>query len=394
MTQTGSLLATGTKPNRPPEGVHQSKQNLTCVWQGLNRRRWKEIARDLPRDAKYWPRRASIAAISTMNSFYEACEHQLYGARIARTTVEHPPIFVLGHWRSGTTLMHNLLTLDPQLTYPNLYQVMFSGHFLLTETMGAALTGWMLPKTRPMDNVPAGWKHSQEDEIALLLRTGLSPYAMLVHQGKREHYHRFFDLTELTAEERDRWVQEFQWFMKKLTLRSNKPIVLKSPTHTYRVPLLLELYPNARFIYITRNPYDVYNSTIHLRKTLFTENALSEPCFENLEEDTFVTYDHCIRRYEETKSLIPPGQLHELRFEDLETDPLGEMHRVYQALKLPGWDAMIPRLRAQMPEHTAYQKNRFQPDIETMQRVYDRWRYAFECYGYPHQLSGASERVA
>jgi omega-hydroxy-beta-dihydromenaquinone-9 sulfotransferase len=217
---------------------------------------------------------------------------------------------------------------------------------------------------------------------------------MLLHQGQREHYERYFDLTELTAAERDEWVREFQWFMKKLTYRSNKPIVLKSPTHTYRIPLLLELYPQAKFIYIARNPYDVYSSTLHLRRMLFAENALSEPSYKNLEEDTFVTYEHCIRRYEATKSLIPPGQLYELRFEDLETDPLGEMHRVYQALALPGWDAMIPRLREKMPEHTAYKKNRFSLDPETMQRVHERWKFAFECYGYPALLSEAAEFAA
>ncbi len=394
MTQTGSLLTTPTKQSRSSSGVHRSKQNLACVWQGLNRRRWREVRQELPADRKYGLRRWSIAAISAMNSVYEACADRLYSKQVADTVVEHPPIFVLGHWRSGTTLLHNLLTLDPQLTFPNLYQVMFSGHFLLTETVGSALTGWMLPRTRPMDNVPTGWKHSQEDEIALLLRTGLSPYKMLLHQGQREHYGRYFDLTDLTAEERDQWVQEFQSFMKKLTYRSNKPIVLKSPTHTYRIPLILELYPHAKFIYIARNPYDVYSSTLHLRRMLFAENALSEPCYDNLEEDTFVTYEHCIRRYEATKSLIPPGQLHELRFEDLETDPLGEMHRVYEALKFSGWDAMIPRLREKMPEHTAYKKNRFALDEDTMRRVYDRWKFAFECYGYPRRLTESAEVAA
>ncbi|MDP1797764.1 MAG: sulfotransferase, partial [Planctomycetaceae bacterium] len=303
MTETGSLLATRTKSSRSSSGVHRSNQNLACVWQGLNRRRWLEVAKELPSDPRYRWRRLSIAAISAMNSVYEACESALYHSRVQKTEVTQPPIFVLGHWRSGTTLLHNLLTLDAQLAFPNLYQVMFSGHFLLTEMIGSALTGWMLPRTRPMDNVPTGWKHSQEDEIALLLRTGLSPYNMLVHQGDRASYERYFELTDLTAAERDLWVREFQWFMKKLTYRANKPIVLKSPSHTYRIPLLLEMYPQARFIYITRNPYDVYSSTLHLRRMLFAENALSEPCYENLEEDAFVTYDHCVRRYEATKGL-------------------------------------------------------------------------------------------
>ncbi len=394
MTQPGSLLATRTKSSRSSSGVHRSHQNLACVWQGLNRRRWLEIAKQLPPDPRYRLRRLSIAAISAMNSVYEACESAVYRRSVEKTVVTHPPIFVLGHWRSGTTLLHNLLTLDQRLTFPNLYQVMFSGHFLLTETVGSALTGWMLPRTRPMDNVPAGWKHSQEDEIAILLRTGLSPYNMLVTQGQRETYERFFELTDLTPEERSRWIDEFAWFMQKLTYRANKPIVLKSPSHTYRVPLLLEMYPQAKFIYITRNPYDVYSSTLHLRRMLFAENALSEPCYDHLEEDVLVTYDHCIRRYEATKGLIPAGQLHEMRFEDLEADPLGEMQRVYQTLHLPGWEEMIPRLAAKMPEHNSYRKNRFSLDAETMRRVYERWQYAFDCYGYPHRLEEAAEVAA
>lgn len=394
MTDAGTLLATRTKSSRSSSGVHRSNQNLACVWQGLNRTRWREVAKELPPDPRYRLRRLSISILSAMNSAYEACEAALYRRRIEQTEVTQPPIFVLGHWRSGTTLLHNLLTLDPHLTFPNLYQVMFSGHFLLTETIGSALTGWILPRTRPMDNVPTGWKHSQEDELALLLRTGLSPYNMLLHQGDRAQYERYFELTDLSAEERDCWVREFHWFMKKLTYRHNKPIVLKSPSHTYRVPLLLELYPQARFIYITRNPYDVYNSTLHLRRMLFAENALSEPCYDGLEEDTFATYDHCIRRYEATKGMIPACQLHELRFEDLEIDPLGEMQRVYQAINLPGWEGMIPRLQAKMPEHNAYRKNRFSLDKETMRRVFERWQFAFECYGYPRQLSETAEFAA
>ncbi len=394
MTDAGTSLATRTKSSRSSSGVHRSNQNLACVWQGLNRTRWREVAKALPPDPRYRVRRLSIAALSAMNSLYEACESALYRRRVEQTEVTQPPIFVLGHWRSGTTLLHNLLTLDPQLTSPNLYQVMFSGHFLLTETIGSALTGWILPRTRPMDNVPTGWKHSQEDELALLLRTGLSPYNMLLYQGDRAKYERFFELNDLSAEERALWVREFQWFMKKLTYRARKPIVLKSPTHTYRIPLLLELYPGARFIYLTRNPYAVYSSTLHLRRMLFAENALSEPCYEGLEEDTFATYDHCVRRYEATKGMIPAGQLHELRFEDLESDPLGELQRVYQTLHLPGWEGMIPRLQANMPEHNAYRKNRFSLDAETMRRVYERWQFAFECYGYPHELSETAEFAA
>ncbi len=312
-----TLAPESTRTSAPPAKVRQyrSKQGVFCVWQGLNRKRWNEVSSELPGDPRgYFLRRASVAGLSFLNSWHEWWESVLFGRQVAATELTEPPIFILGHWRSGTTLLHNLLTLDPQLATPNLYQVMFSGHFLLTERIATALTGWMMPATRPMDNVPAGWQYSQEDEVAILLRTGLSPYRMVQHQGNPAQYERFLELVDITPEERQRWIADFRLFLKKLTYKTGKPIVLKSPTHTYRIPLLLELFPNARFLSIMRDPYTVYSSTVHLRKTMFIENGLSQPNFTGLEAEILDTYDKCLQRYEATKSLIPAGQLHELRF--------------------------------------------------------------------------------
>jgi len=335
-------------------------------------------------------RRWSISALSWLNSWHEFWENQIYGRRIAATEIEHPPIFILGHWRSGTTLLHNLFALDEQFTFPNLYQVMFSGHFLLTERITTALTGWTLPKTRPMDNIPAGWKMSQEDEFSLLLGSLISPYTMLLFQGNRAKYARTFDLTELSEGELAQWKAQFLLLMKKLTLRSNRPIILKSPSHTYRVPVLLDLFPQAKFVYIHRDPYAVYNSSVHLRRAIFKENALGRHNYNGLEEDTLVTYENCIQRYEATKALIPAGQLHEVRFDELEVDPLGQMQQIYEALQLPGWEQVAPKIQAQMGEHASYRKNQFSMDPVTMQRLYKRLQFAFELYGYPSRLDESS----
>lgn len=373
--------------NRP------SRQGLCCVWHGLNWSGWnqvRKIAGPFPPENRW--RRHSIAVQSLLNSWHEFWENVLFGRQIERTEITHPPLFVLGHWRSGTTLLHNLLALDPQITYPNLYQVLFAGHFLLTERIASPLTGWAIPKTRPMDNIPVGWDMSQEDEVALHLRTLCSPYMMLAYQGQREHYKRFFDLTELTDAELSLWKREFLRLLKKLTIRANRPIVLKSPSHTYRIPLLLEMFPNARFVYIHRDPYTVISSSMHLRRNMFTDNALGVPSFENLEEDTLVTYEECIRRYESTKSLIPAGQLHELRFEDLEADPLEELRKVYEGLSLPGWSLVAPRIEAELPKHQNYRKNRFSLDEDTRRRYYERLKFAFDLYGYDSREPASDAR--
>lgn len=376
-------------PSAEPKGAKpaRGRQGLYCVWHGMNHATWRRLRRWIGGfPARNRLRRISISAAAWSNSFWEFWEEALYGRRVDQTHITQPPLFVLGHWRSGTTLLHQLLTLDPQFTYPNLYQVMFAGHCLLTERFVSPLTSWAIPKTRPMDNIPVGWKMPQEDEVALQLRTLLSPYCMLAFQGERAAYDRFFDLTELTPDELALWKREFLRLMKKVTLRSPKAIVLKSPSHTYRIPLLLELFPDAKFVYIHRDPYAVINSSMHLRRTIFTDNALGEPNFENLEEDTLLTYERCIQRYEATKPLIPAGQLHELRFDELEADPVGQMRDVYATLGLAGWPAVEPVLQGQLSAHANYRKNRFSMDEALMRRIYDRLKFAFDLYGYDSRL--------
>jgi hypothetical protein len=363
------------------------KQGHFCVWHGITFGTWLRLLAGGPAlSLSNAPRLATISALSILNSWNDLVESVLFGGKIARKKIEHPPIFILGHWRSGTTLLHNLMTLDSQFTYPNLYQVMYSGNFLLTERVVTRLTGWVLPETRPMDNLPAGWGLPQEDEMALLLRTLISPYLMLAHQGKPEKYNRFLDLKQLTPDELRRWKDALMTFVKKLTVRENKPIVLKSPSHSYRIPILLEMFPDAKFVYIYRDPYAVYNSGLHLRKTLFRENGLGKPNYEGIEEEVLQLYVDCINSYESNKHLIPAGRLHELKFEDLEADPLGQMQRLYQALNLGGWDQAEPKLLKELPALNGYRKNSFSMDEKTMRLVYSRWRISFDTYGYPSRL--------
>lgn len=371
--------------NERPESKPK-KQGHFCVWHGLTFGTWVRLLASRP--PMHWtslPRMVSISALSVLNSWNDLLESVLLGGRIARQKIEKPPIFILGHWRSGTTLLHNLMTLDPQFTYPNLYQVMYPGNFLLTERVVTRLTGWVLPKTRPMDNIPAGWGLPQEDEMALLLMTLISPYLMLAHQGRPEKYERFMDLKQLTPDERQRWQTAFMTFVKKLTVRANKPVVLKSPSHTFRIPILLEMFPDAKFVYIHRDPYAVFNSGMHLRRTLFKENGLGKPVFDGMEEEVFKVYSDCIETYEQTKHLIPAGRLHELKFEDLEADPLGQMRRVYSSLGLD-FSQVEPAIQNELPALTKYTKNSFKMDEATMRKVYARWRPSFDIYGYPSRL--------
>ena len=387
MSASISNQPASTEPSQP--AVKASRQGLICMWHGLTISGLCCLIRKKPRISwRYLPRWITIFFISGLNSFYGAMEKLFFGGRVARTEIVHPPVFILGHWRSGTTMLHNLMSLDPQVTFPNLYQCVNPGHFLLTERILAPLTKRFLPKTRPMDNITAGWDEPQEEDIALALDCLISPYLMTAFSDRREVYERYFDPRDMTESERTLWKQSFLRLLKKITYRKNSSIVTKTPAHTFRISTLLEMFPDARFVYIKRDPYAVYQSTLHLRRTMFTENSLGPPEFSSNEEDMLYFYEKCIRTYEETKRLIPEGRLHEIRFEDLEQDPLGQIRQIYRSLSLPGWDLVEPKIQAQLPSLKAYKKNAFRMEPETMQRVYSRLKWIFDLYGYPCHRDG------
>lgn len=377
-------------PKRNIEGKQSGGQGFFCLWHGLTFSRFCELmAQRPPLHWKWSLKLASIAASSVINSIDATIENLRFGRAIEKTQITEPPVFILGHWRSGTTLLHNLMSLDPQFTFPTMYEVLFPTHFLTTEKLVTRLTGWLVPKTRPMDNMPAGWDIPQEDELALLLLCGHSGYQMLAFPGQPEKFVPLFDPDNLDERQRAELKRALLFFMKKLTYKHRRAALLKSPTHTFRVPMLLDMFPNAKFVYIHRNPYEVYRSTLHLRRAVITDNSLAPHDFQGYEEEAFQLYENCLRKYEATKSLIPAGQLHELSFDALEADPYGELKQVYQALNLGGWENVEPAIKAQLPELARYRKNSFSMDETSKRRIYERLHWMFERYGYGSGLPEA-----
>jgi hypothetical protein len=150
---------------------------------------------------------------------------------------------------------------------------------------------------------------------------GLSSYMSVVFPRDHEDFDRFITLQDLNAKEAQQWVSAFLLFLRKVlckcmatfyfrqlfyfissvpsklfflfqrptqalsskscfpysflptdhlskvTYRHSKrgvvskdkpkPLLIKSPVHTARIPLLLRLFPKAKFIYMHRNPYEV-----------------------------------------------------------------------------------------------------------------------------------------
>lgn len=338
-------------------------------------------------DWLYAHRAAFISAASVFNSLAAGVESFVHGRRIAAVNVEHPPLFILGHWRSGTTHLHNLLSLDTeQFAYPNTYQALNPFTFLTTERINSRLFSWLVPKKRPMDNVELSFRVPQEDEFALSLACLHSLVLATSFPRQERLYSRYLTFQGVPRREIDEWQAAFRWFVQKLTYKhGQKTIVLKSPSHTARVKLLLETFPGARFVHIHRNPLTVFQSSIHHLESILWRTTLQRPPLDEvIEQSILARYREMYDAYFSERELIPAGQLHELSFEDLERDAAGEVRKIYERLNLAGFDALAPRLTQYLERLRGYEKNAH-PQVEESWReqVASLWRDCFEAWGYP-----------
>jgi omega-hydroxy-beta-dihydromenaquinone-9 sulfotransferase len=328
----------------------------------------------------YWPRAAFMAGMGALNSAVGSYEHRVHGPEVARAQIM-PPLFILGHWRNGTTHLHNLLALDTQFAYPNIYQVLNPHTFLSTERYSKAL--FVSPSTRMMDNVALDPSVPFEDEFATC-GTLRSPFLTWVFPRDRDEYRKYLTFRGVPQQEIAEWTAALTLFYRKLTWKYERPLLLKSPPHTGRIRLLLDLFPDARFLHIHRNPYAVFQSTQRQTRVSIATMGL-QPLVEE-RHITDMVLERFTLMYEaffEERSLIPAGRFHELSFEDLEKDPVGELRRSYDALGLSGFDAVQPSLERYVDSQAHYRKNSY-PDLSPALRheVGRAWRRNFEEWGY------------
>ena len=330
-----------------------------------------------------WHRAAIVTGGSLLNSWYRRREDRTFGARLDRVSVP-PPLFVLGHWRSGTTLLHNLLALDDRYAFPNLYEVFFPHTFLCTEDDRNGLVAPLIPRTRVFDNVPQGFEMPNEDEFAVAGASLCSPYLSWAFPRNAAQYEHYLTFRGVAAHEVDRWKSALVRFLKKLTLRYDRPLLLKSPPHTGRVRLLLDMFPDAKFVHVHRDPFTVFRSTHHLNDALTRSFQFQTPDPADRDDAVVRRYRMMHDAYFDERGLIPEGHLYELAFADLERDPVGQIRGVYEALGLSHFDAVLPRLEDYADAHADYRKNTYDAlPTPLKERLRVEWRRSFEAWGYP-----------
>lgn len=338
-------------------------------------------ANKLQVDAQYFGRLAYLTGIGVVNSILATCERFFDGKEIAEVELNQSPVFVLGHWRSGTTHLHNLLSLDENFSSPNVYQCLFPHHFIFSQ-VGSVAMSFLGPRKRPMDNVEFSYSAPHEDEFALAALCLVSPYIRVIFPVTGEDWHTGLDLDKIPDRWKDLWEESLVFFLKKLQLSEGGQPLLKSPPHTARIKHLLKLFPNAQFVHIVRNPYEVYLSSLNLWDKSFSKACLQKPSDQFIKKQILDWYTEMFELYERDKKLIPHGNLIELKFEELQKEPMQQLERIYKELHFPNFGCFQKTAQEYLNRMKSYKKNVYNLDKQTKAIVAARWGATFSRFAY------------
>jgi hypothetical protein len=343
----------------------------------------RSLLRRYPPDPRYRERARSQLIFSALIEPLRWFEKLRYRGLLRRTKLE-PPVFLLGYGRSGTTHLHNLMWKDPRFGVVSTYLSAMPAIALMGRSWLPRVFMGRMPKTRPMDNVAISLEGPQEEEMAMINLTQWAPLHFMSFPNELpKMYDRY--VAELGEEEEPTrmWKAAYLEVLKKAHILSgSKRLVLKTPPNTARIPALLEMFPDARFVHIVRNPYPVYRSMRNMYQKILPRQVLQELDWDLVNRWTLDAYPTLMKKYLADRSLIPKGRLVEIRYEDLEARPLAVLEDIYTSLELGDFEITRPGVEEYLATLDTYQKNEFDFPPEIVRDVNEKWGVAFEEFGY------------
>ena len=301
---------------------------------------------------------------------FSTLECVMLGKRLPELAEMPPPVFILGHWRSGTTHLYNAMSLGGFGYVPPLAVGLPWDMFGLARALRPLLER-QLPERRFIDDIPVTPTSPQEDEIAIANMSPLSFYHGLYFPREFDRLIDrgvFFD--GCSEVEIARWQSRFGYFMRKLALQQGKRLLIKNPVYTARPAMLKGMFPGAKFIHIHRNPFDVFLSMRNFHARLLDVMALQDVP-EGLDIDATIlrVYARMMERFEaETAGWGAPDFV-ELPYDLLDRAPMVALERIYAGLELDGFEAAAPRFRAYLDGVSSFRKNAFRGDARTIEMV-------------------------
>lgn len=358
---------------------------------GASWRTFKNTVKDREIGKKFRAKYMLTLVVCRILSIFVPIQNRIYRKRVEKKELANDPLFIIGHWRSGTTFVHNVLAKDKRFGYTTTYQTVFPHIVLWGQSFFKKTMASIMPDKRPADNMELSVDLPQEEEFALSNMTSCNYYNFwFLPKYMREYADKYLTFKSASAEEKQEFSEQFKKLVKiSMENTGGVQYLSKNPPHTARVAELLEIYPNAKFIYLMRNPYTVLESTRNFFYKTIKPLMLHDLDIKKFDEDIIEVYKEVYFKYEKDKNCIPEGNLIEMKFEDFEADPSAATKLIYDTLSLEGYEDARSEIEAYLNTRKGYKKNKYKYAQEVIESVETNWKFAVKQWGY--DIEGAEK---
>jgi omega-hydroxy-beta-dihydromenaquinone-9 sulfotransferase len=338
------------------------------AWRDIRRRHREPLGPAL--ELRFYVAGSALSALARL-------QKRLYGRVLGQLELR-PPLFLVGHWRSGTTLLHELLALDERFAAPSTYACFNPHHFLLARHHTAPARTIV----RPTGDIVVSALSPQEEEFALLCMGARSPYEAFMFPVAFTQFEALCDPDRFEQAQGARWNDAIMWILKAIAYVSgaDRRLLVKSPANSFRIARLATLFPGAMFIRLVREPCAVFTSTLDLWQRMWQRYALASPLRQEiLIERILETRLALERKLQSALSTLPADRIATIRYEHLIANPRGAIESLYERFALGDPSALLPKVAAYMARNrpsAARSAENWRALVEM------RWREMFDEFGY------------
>ena len=354
-----------------------ASSDLPQVWRIL---RW--FGRQI--DRQFFLRAAAIPVASLLHAPFATAEALLTRRRIQNQHLAEPLVMIIGHWRSGTTNVHNYFLQDPRFGCVSLLHCMAPHEFLTLRWPARRIGRHFVGKQRPMDGMRTGLDEPMSEDFALVGVTDQTHYLGYFFPRLLEQTFRETVLFEgVSPDEVERWAGAYEWLLKKVTVACRgRPLVLKNPANSGRIRQLVQRYPRMRFVFVRRNPWVVHASTCRLMERFTARWSLQHYDPRELERAVLKRHSLLLERYFSDRSLIPEGQLVEISHEEMVSRPVETMQEIYRRLDLGDFAQVQTGMERYARSVADYRTNEYDFDPAAIAAVQEALGFVIDAWGY------------
>jgi hypothetical protein len=319
----------------------------------------------------------------TICSAFHWIDRLTFRKAVNKFVFKESPLFIIGHWRSGTTYLHNIVTRDPASGYSTTYQSVFPNN-LKSKLVFKTFMRIFMPAKRPGDNMKMSVNLPQEDEYGLSNMTHQSFYHFFYFPSSyRSLYKKYIRFESLSEDEIADWKLKYKrMVIKALINTSGSRAILKNPVNTGRMLRLLEIFPEANFVFIVRNPMIVYLSTKKFFRQWFPLLNLEDFPLEDISNLVLDVYVKLIEDYLSDKKSVNSKRIIEVRFETLLENPIEEIKRIYDTFGYKRFQELKPGFQEYLDTINSFKSDSYTMEKQELDRVLDHVGFAMKHWNY------------